>query len=330
MKRAHKKFNFRNGSIGNYFLTGARIFFGSLESAIFLFSAITGIAEPTKVVPVINTNHGISIAAELQNGKIILGQCEISHPSQSTIFTNSITPSIESPFGTPPLVPSDDDSNISEIATSEKYNRNILPLLDAESFSPISTLLTATSNIIFDKSSDSYPPMASRISRIYYINEYGQEIFPSPNPKIIRSLHEKSTLIYSIGSLYTSILPCLILRGVGKAIAESSTLSFKILILNGSPDRETLGYTALDFIKAVVDGCNHSLKLSGFWPNEYEANKYITHLIYLEQSAVPVNTWEVEKLGIECISIKGVLKNDREPIYTDEGLDEVLRKIITE
>ena len=32
LKRAHKRFNFRNGSIGNFFLTGARLFFGSLEA----------------------------------------------------------------------------------------------------------------------------------------------------------------------------------------------------------------------------------------------------------------------------------------------------------
>ena len=32
LKRAYKNFNFRNGSIGNFFLTGARLFFGSLEA----------------------------------------------------------------------------------------------------------------------------------------------------------------------------------------------------------------------------------------------------------------------------------------------------------
>jgi hypothetical protein len=61
LKRAHKHFNFRNGSIGNFFLTGARLFFGSLEAAIFLFSAITGIRD-TSVVPIINTNHTAAIA----------------------------------------------------------------------------------------------------------------------------------------------------------------------------------------------------------------------------------------------------------------------------
>jgi len=41
LKRAHKNFDFRNGSIGNYFLAAAQGFFRSLPSAIFLFSSIT-------------------------------------------------------------------------------------------------------------------------------------------------------------------------------------------------------------------------------------------------------------------------------------------------
>jgi hypothetical protein len=41
LKRAHKNFDFRNGSLGNYFLAAAQGFFRSLPSAIFLFSSIT-------------------------------------------------------------------------------------------------------------------------------------------------------------------------------------------------------------------------------------------------------------------------------------------------
>lgn len=98
LKRAHKNFSFVNGrcgrslieqassnhasSIGNYFLSAAQIFFRSLPSAIFLFSSITnsqvrlayaGICMTTQltpvlqanIIPVIVTNHTVTIAAEL-------------------------------------------------------------------------------------------------------------------------------------------------------------------------------------------------------------------------------------------------------------------------
>jgi len=51
------------------------------------------------------------------------------------------------------------------------------------------------------------------------------------------------------GSLWTSIMPCLSMRGVGGAIARSSSLRHKILLLNTSHDRETDGLDAIDFLK---------------------------------------------------------------------------------
>ncbi|CAG8452413.1 13523_t:CDS:2 [Racocetra fulgida] len=297
LRRAHKKFDFRNGSIGNFFLCGARLFCGSLESAIFLFAAITGISESTKVIPIINTNNNVAIAAELDNGTIITGQCEISHPSQE-------------PQNSPPVADNSYENIMWQDSPTETFN---------------SMKTVSRSNLIFDKSK--VVTLNRRINRIYYINEYGQEIFPSVNSKVLKSLSMKSTLIYSIGSLYTSIMPCLILRGVGKAIAESTTLKHKILILNGSNDRETDQFTALDFITAIVDGCNSSLRFDGFWPKEYPADKYITHLIYLDNSFVKVNVLEIEKLGIECISVTGTFQ-DGQPVFTEKSLDYVLNNII--
>lgn len=47
-----------------------------------------------------------------------------------------------------------------------------------------------------------------------------------------------NAVLYGMGSLYTSICPSLVLQGVGEAVAASAAP--KILILNGSHDRETL------------------------------------------------------------------------------------------
>lgn len=68
-------------SIGNYFISGAQTFFRSLPSAIFLFASITNSQVcPTlgmwlchrltgyvkaNILPVIVTNHTVTIAAEL-------------------------------------------------------------------------------------------------------------------------------------------------------------------------------------------------------------------------------------------------------------------------
>jgi hypothetical protein len=41
--RQERAFNWRNGSIGNFFFTGARLFFNSLDAAIFWFQRVAQI-----------------------------------------------------------------------------------------------------------------------------------------------------------------------------------------------------------------------------------------------------------------------------------------------
>uniref|UniRef100_A0A383VTG3 Uncharacterized protein n=1 Tax=Tetradesmus obliquus TaxID=3088 RepID=A0A383VTG3_TETOB len=74
------EFNFANGSIGNFFFAGARTFFRSLESAVFLFSRVARIPEGSSVLPAICTEEVITLGAELEDGTVIRGQNNISHP----------------------------------------------------------------------------------------------------------------------------------------------------------------------------------------------------------------------------------------------------------
>ena len=73
---------------GNFFFAGARLFFRSLESAIFLFSRVARIPEGSLVLPVIRTEGNITLGAELANGTIIRGQNQISHPSEEGASSN--------------------------------------------------------------------------------------------------------------------------------------------------------------------------------------------------------------------------------------------------
>ncbi|KAI5447804.1 hypothetical protein KIW84_015306 [Lathyrus oleraceus] len=83
--RSEGAFCFSNGSIGNFFFAGARIFFQSLDAAIFLFSRVSDIPPESLVLPVISTNDRLTLGCELLDGTIIRGQNEISHPSSGTM-----------------------------------------------------------------------------------------------------------------------------------------------------------------------------------------------------------------------------------------------------
>lgn len=55
-------------SIGNFFFAGARIFFQSLDAAIFLFSRVSQIPTESLVLPVISTNDRLTLGCELWVG----------------------------------------------------------------------------------------------------------------------------------------------------------------------------------------------------------------------------------------------------------------------
>ena len=122
-------------------------------------------------------------------------------------------------------------------------------------------------------------------------------------------LDSADAVIYSIGSLYTSIIPSLILQGVGAAIAKPDGPRFKILILNGTLDRETGGFTASDFLDAIVRACLESQKHPpslSVRVDRDEWRNYITHLIYMEGPGVPLTDRDLlNRYGVESIRLYG-------------------------
>jgi len=56
-------------------------------------------------------------------------------------------------------------------------------------------------NLLISKEEGNSLP--GKIERIFYVNPYGNEVYPSPNPRVINALKKADVLIYSIGSLFT-------------------------------------------------------------------------------------------------------------------------------
>lgn len=170
-------------------------------------------------------------------------------------------------------------------------------------------------NITFSKTAEA--PLSARISRIWYINPYGQEMHPVANPKVLETIQAAEAVIYSIGSLYTSLAPSLILRGVGEAIAARPR--HKILLLNSSLDRETPGYTATDFIIAIARACQESRGIAGE-PAPATYKDYVTHLIHLEGDGSPaVDRDELSQYGIKCLRLYGRREDNAKSMLTYDG-----------
>jgi hypothetical protein len=339
-RRPSSSFNFSGASIGNLFLTGyvrafphsratasyivtstlavtmthtilidryclsyllthrsARLFTGSFESAIYLLSSICSVPSHTTVLPAINTNFTHHISVGLANGDVISGQNSISHPSISTALES--------------------ETQGDEV---EEHDR----IEDANLPGSLPTL--RKQYITFSKADEEELP--ARIERLWYINPYGQEIRLAANPKVLSDLSEAQGVIYSIGSLYTSIVPSLILKGIGEAICNPS-IRYKILILNSTIDRETgpssNPYSALDFIAAI---CKAGEASKGVFKPLHRSRyrDYVTHLIHLQGPGTPaVNKEELKNIGIEAIRVYG-RKNEGENFvrYDERGLIQAL------
>ncbi len=283
-------FDFTSASVGNLFLTGARLFSGSFESAIYLLGSICGIPDDVHVIPAINSNFSHHISAGLANGEVIVGQNSISHPSVST--------ALEAPEHSP---------------TTARSRYSLGTDFDVEDANlPGSLPMLRKHNIKFSKDEDEDLP--ARIERIWYINPYGQEILPPANSLVTEAIRDSQAIVYSIGSLYTSIIPSVVLRGVGVAIT-STQARHKILILNGSLDREVgpEPFSAFDFVEAIVRAGEESRqgsKSSGSHEvMSYKAEtyrRYVTHVIYLVGEGTPeVDRVQLREHGIDTLKLYG-------------------------
>eukprot|EP00887_Chlorella_sp_A99_P006601 scaffold3.g6601.t1 len=279
LRHSTERFNYRSGSVGNFFFAGARTFFRSLEAAIFLFSRVARIPEGSLVLPAICTEQRITLGAELAGGTVLVGQNEISHPSAS-----------------------DTPSHV-------------------------------------DKACELALPAPVR--RIFYMSHEGDthehEVAPNPNPRrarriaregadavqgrdvrglaggtaccrgrgVLAELGQADAIVYGMGSLYTSITPSLVLRGVGEAVAARDCP--KIFLLNGAYDRETSScqshpgpMTASDM--AVTDALNrrHSKKTSQL---DHPPAAYVSAVLVPKGSPVEVDRAAMNTLGIPRVIV---------------------------
>ena len=104
---------------------------------------------------------------------------------------------------------------------------------------------------------------------------------------------------------------------------------YKILILNGSLDRETravgVEFSARDFVEAIVRAC------VGGKVGEEEWREYVTHVIYMEGEGTPKVEREVlGRAGVECVRIYGRKREgeDGGMIYDGTALGQALEAII--
>lgn len=309
-------FRFEKASVGNFFLTGARLFLGSLDATVELLMRIGRCDPCASVIPCISTNHTHHIAALLSNGEVIRGQSQISHPSKPKMSQSVLPPSIMGGTTSRPATSARVDALElqSEEEQEEEYANPVYILPELKN-----------SQLHFDKL-ENVETFSAPIERLLYINPYGEEIKPQGNPRAVVKIKRADMVVYSIGSLVTSLLPIVILGNIADVIAESKTTR-KVLLINNAYDRESFWLDGVRYVQLVVESMSRAVQthreskgLKDVTSALLDWKQLVTDVVYPIPGEIQVAREQLESKGIRC---HGIDSNKME----NESLRQILVQI---
>ncbi len=152
--------------------------------------------------------------------------------------------------------------------------------------------------------------------------------YPDPLPSAIDAVEKADIIIISPGSLFTSIIPNLLVKGIAMAINRSKAKKIYICNLMTEPG-ETDGYTVTDHIKAI------------FSHTEYGLFKYVIlnrgkvssdlQKTYIDQGSYPVRykIEELRDLGLTSIVTDLVSEKENKIRHNEDKLGRLLTELIS-
>lgn len=131
--------------------------------------------------------------------------------------------------------------------------------------------------------------------RIFYKNE------PKVSPEVISAIKEADLIVFSMGSLYTSILPNIICKEVQEAFNEAKAPIMYICNIVTQPG-ETDKFTVGDHVKLINNHLNNR-KLDVVIANKTKIDKKIAKRYETKErkDPVPIDYDEIAKMDIELI-----------------------------
>ncbi|HMF92222.1 MAG TPA: gluconeogenesis factor YvcK family protein [Candidatus Angelobacter sp.] len=157
-----------------------------------------------------------------------------------------------------------------------------------------------------------------RITELVIVPEH-----PEPLPQTLRAIADADVITIGPGSLFTSLVPNLLVRGIPEAIAGSPAV--KVFICNLMTEaNESLHMKASDHIRAIYDHANRKV-FDYALVNSGRVSLAMTER-YAEERAEPVecDTAAIEELGVKCIARNFVEENHFARHATDRLCRELL------
>jgi uncharacterized cofD-like protein len=145
-----------------------------------------------------------------------------------------------------------------------------------------------------------------------------------PLPEVLEAIAKADLILLGPGSLYTSVIPNLLVSGVADAIRKSRATRIYVSNLMTQPG-ETVGYSAADHVRAILDHGGPGLidwviLNDGMFAPEVERR-------YRAQGAYPVrgDVAQLERMGLRCIS-ENILEQHGKVRHDGRRLADILLK----
>lgn len=134
------------------------------------------------------------------------------------------------------------------------------------------------------------------IEKIYYKHE------PKVLREVVEAIHQADLIIFSMGSLYTSILPNIICKRVNEALDNSDAPIMYLCNIVTQPG-ETDNFTVSDHVKLLNKYLNHR-RVDVVVANSKEVGKEMAKKYETEEQKDPVliDESELKKVGVELIA----------------------------
>ena len=147
----------------------------------------------------------------------------------------------------------------------------------------------------------------------------------STTPEVKRSIHKSDVIIIGPGSLYTSILPNLLVKGIADEIKRSNALKLYVCNVMTQPG-ETDNYTAADHAKAIIDHCGKGV-FDYIIVNNQQGTKELRQK-YEAEGAYPVEIdhQRLKELGVEIVE-EDLLKKNSYLRHDPEELAKLIYKL---
>lgn len=121
-----------------------------------------------------------------------------------------------------------------------------------------------------------------------------------PTKDVLKAIEEAEAIVFGPGSLYTSIIPNLIVKGISDAIEKSDAVKIYVCNIMTQPN-ETDGFSVADHLQAISDHTHNNLVEYVIVNNGVIAQDILRK--YKEEGAYPVSLdrKRVEKMGVKII-----------------------------